>query len=433
MARVLLLLPSATYRAPDFLAAAATLGVEVVVGSEHRQAMADAMGDRALVVPLKDPEAATKAILALHGRLPLDAVLAVDDQGVLIAALAGRAMGSAHNPPEAVARTRDKAAMRDALASAGVRQPEYRVVAGHGGDVAASAAEVGLPCVVKPVALSASRGVIRADTAAEAVVVEARVRGILREAGEDPDGPLLVERFVAGTEVAVEGMLRSGRLEVLALFDKPDPLDGPYFEETIYVTPSRPAGSATITAVGQLVADAVAAIGLVEGPVHAEARIDADGTPWLLEVAARSIGGLCGRTLRFGAGVTLEELILRHALGLPVDGLHRDGPASGVMMLPIDAAGVLDRVDGRAEALAVPGIEGLEISVPSGRPVRPLPEGDRYLGFLFARADSPQAVEAALRQAHAALDVVITDPATDPATDSAADPGAGRRWRSRPR
>jgi biotin carboxylase len=410
MARVLLLLPSATYRAPDFLAAAGSLGVEVVVASDHRQAMADAMGDRALVVTLTDPEAATAAIEALHRRHPLDAVVAVDDQGVLVAAMAGVALGLPHNPPEAVARTRDKAAMRAALARAGVRQADFRVITGSNVDVAELAAQVGLPCVVKPVALSASRGVIRADTSEEVAAAVARIRAILQDAGEDPAGPLLVERFVAGAEVALEGLLRGGRLEVLALFDKPDPLDGPYFEETIYVTPSRLPAS-TAMAVEHLVAHAVTAIGLVEGPVHAEVRIDAGRRPWLLEVAARSIGGLCGRSLRFGAGVSLEEVILRHALGLPVDGLLRDASAAGVMMLPIAAGGVLERVGGRAEALAVPGIEGLEISVPVGRAVRPLPEGDRYLGFLFARAATPEQVEGALRQAHDALDVVIAEPA----------------------
>ena len=408
MARVLLLLPSATYRAPDFLTAASALGVEVVVGSEHRQAMAEAMGDRALTVPLGRPDAATAAIVALHQRAPLDAVVAVDDQGVVVAAMAGRALGLPHNPPEAVARTRDKAAMRSALAQAGVRQPEFRLITGHGDDLDALAAAIGLPCVVKPVALSASRGVIRADTAAELAVAAARVRAILGEAGEDPEGPLLVERFVAGTEMAIEALLRGGRLEVLALFDKPDPLDGPYFEETMYVTPSR-AKTATTEAVEQLTSDAVRAIGLIEGPVHAEVRIDAEGRPWLLEVAARSIGGLCGRTLRFGTGMTLEEVILRHALGLPLNGLRREASAAGVMMLPIAKAGWLERVGGRADALAVPAVEAVEISIPAGRPVRPLPEGDRYLGFVFARASTPEEVEAALRRAHAALDVVITD------------------------
>jgi biotin carboxylase len=411
VARVLLVLPSATYRAPDFLAAAAALGVEVVVGSDHRQALADTMGDRALLLPLGHPDVAVAAILGLHRRTPLDAVVAVDDQGVLIAALASRALGLAHNPSEAVSRTRDNAAMRSALTRAAVAQPEYRVIAGSDADVAGLARAVGLPCVVKPVALSASRGVIRADTPADAVCAAKRIRAILQDAGEDPAGPLLVERFVAGTEAALEGLLRGGRLDVLAVFDKPDPLVGPYFEETLYVTPSR-LPRATVAAAEQLVADAVAAIGLVEGPVHAEVRIDAEAKPWLLEVAARSIGGLCGRTLRFGTGMSLEEVILRHALGLPLerlqlDRLYRDR-AAGVMMLPIPAEGTLERVGGRAAALAVPGIEGLEISIPLGRPVRPLPEGDRYLGFLFARAPTPDQVEAALRQAYGALDIVIS-------------------------
>jgi biotin carboxylase len=300
--------------------------------------------------------------------------------------------------------------MRSALARAAVAQPDYRVIAGPGAPVADLARAVGLPCVVKPVALSASRGVIRAESPADAVIAARRIRGILYDAGEDPAGRLLVERFVVGAEVALEGLLRRGRLEVLAVFDKPDPLDGPYFEETLYVTPSR-LPQATVAGAEQLVAAAAAAIGLVEGPLHAEVRIDDTAKPWLLEVAARSIGGLCSRTLRFGAGMSLEEVILRHALGLPLDGLCGDGTAAGVMMLPIPADGTLERVGGRAAALAVPGIEGLEISIPLGRRVRPLPEGDRYLGFLFARGAAPDQVETALRQAYGALDIVISEAA----------------------
>jgi biotin carboxylase len=305
-----------------------------------------------------------------------------------------------------VAATRDKAALRRALARAEVDQPRFAVVE-EGGDVGAAAAEVGLPCVVKPVALSGSRGVIRADTAAEAEAVAGRVRAILTDAGEDCGGPLLVERYVPGAEVAVEGLLRGGQLEVLALFDKPDPLEGPYFEETIYVTPSRlpPAvQSAVVDAAGR----AATALGLVEGPVHAELRVGDDGRPWVLEVAARSIGGLCSRALRFGAGVSLEEVILRHALGLPLDELRREGVASGVMMIPIPRTGVLEGVDGQDEARAVSGVEGLEITVARGRTVQALPEGDRYLGFLFARGESPEEVEGTLRTAHGKLEVHIT-------------------------
>jgi biotin carboxylase len=368
--------------------------------------MANAMGDRAVVLPLAFPGEAVSVIEALHRRTHLDAVVAVDDQGVLVASLAGERLGLVHNPPAAVAATRDKAAMRRQLEAAGVTQPAFSVV-GPADDVRAAADRVGLPCVVKPVSLSASRGVIRCDSPLAVVAAADRVRIILAEAGEDADGPLLVERFVAGPEVAVEGLLMGGALHVLAVFDKPDPLDGPYFEETIYVTPSRHPSS-TVAAVAAAVEGAAVAMGLREGPIHAEARLAPGDQACVLEVAARSIGGLCARSLRFGLGVSLEELILRHALGLGLDGLmDREGQASGVMMLPISTAGILRRVGGQDEASAVPGIVGLEIAILPGRPVRPLPEGDRYLGFLFARAETPALVEAALRQAHACLDVVI--------------------------
>jgi biotin carboxylase len=274
--------------------------------------------------------------------------------------------------------------------------------------VAQLAVEVGLPCVVKAVSLSASRGVIRADDPPAADAAAERVRAILADAGEDPHGPLLVERYVPGVEVAVEGLLRGGALEVLAVFDKPDPLEGPYFEETIYVTPSR-LPAETLEAVTHLTAEAAAALGLVEGPIHAELRIDGNGV-WMLELGARSIGGLCSRSLRFGMGVSLEELILRHALGLPLDDLAREAAASGVMMLPIPKAGVLKEVRGQAEARAVPGVTGLEISIAPGKAVRALPEADRYLGFLFARGETPEQVERTLRTAHGQLEVVIGEP-----------------------
>ena len=279
-------------------------------------------------------------------------------------------------------------------------QPAYRVVP-PGQSVAAAAAQVGYPCVVKPVSRSGSQGVVRADDDIQAAAAADRVRAIVgrRE-------PLLVEAFVVGAEVAVEALLVGGALEVLAVFDKPDPLDGPFFEETIYVTPSRqPAPVQASTAA--TVAAAATALGLREGPVHAELRLRPDGRPVVIEVAARSIGGLCSRALRFGAGVSLEEVIVRHAVGAGLGGLRREVQASGVMMLPIRAAGVLEKVSGQADALAVEGVVGLEISIAAGRAVVPLPEGDRYLGFVFARGLGPADVELALRRAEAALHVVV--------------------------
>lgn len=406
MARVLLLLPTATYRAPDFLAAAEALGVDIVIASERRQALAGLMGERALRVDLRHPESAAETIVAAAERVHLDAVVAVDDQGVLVAALAGARLGVAHNPPSAVAATRDKAALRRALEVAGVAQPAFRT-AGPGDDVAALAQAVGLPCVVKPLSLSASRGVLRADDAVSAAAAAERIRALLCD--EDAqDATLLVERYLPGAEVAVEGLLRGGTLEVLAIFDKPDPMEGPTFEETLLVTPSR-LPEATLRTVTATVADAADAIGLREGPVHAELRVGPDGSVGMLELAARSIGGLCSRTLRFGLNLSLEEVILRHALDLPLDALASAFDASGVLMLPVPRAGTLVAVRGQDEARAVPGVVDVEITVPLGRPVRPLPEGDRYLGFVFARGATPHAVEAALRAAGDRLDVVIEE------------------------
>jgi biotin carboxylase len=409
VARLVLVLPTATYRAGEFLAAAAKLGVDVVVATEHPQPLAAAMEDSAVVVDLDRPEAAAVAIEALARRHPVDAVVGVDDGGVLVAAHASELLGLAHNPPDAVAATRDKAVQRAILEAWGVPQPAFRV-APAGADVAALAADVGLPCVVKPVSLSASTGVIRADTPAEAAAAEQRIRRILAHHDRDAGEALLVEQFVAGQEVAVEGLLQGGRLEVLAMFDKPDPLDGPYFAESLYVTPSRLPGTVQDEVVAA-VAAACRALGLAEGPVHAEARVDPAASPpvHVLEVAARSIGGLCSRALRFGAGISLEEVIVSHAVGLGSGALQRADGASGVLMLPTERSGVLREVTGVEEARAVPGIVGVELTVALGRPVEALPEGGRYLGFVFARAATPADVEAALRRAQDALRIVIDE------------------------
>ena len=396
MPRALLILPTSGYRTEDFLAAASALDVEVVVATDRRQTIGDA-----LRIDLRRPERAAQAIVELARDRPLDAVVAADDGGVVTAAIAATRLGLPANPPEAASRARDKLALRQALAAAGVSQPRFAELP-PGGDVAA----VGFPAVLKPTRLAMGRGVIRADDAGAARESERRIRRIVAAAGDDPAAPLLLEEYVPGVEVAVEALLRGGRMETLAVFDKPDPLEGPYFEETIYVTPSRLPEDAH-AAVERLVAAAAAAVGLREGPVHAEVRLDGPRM-WAIELAARSIGGLCGRTLRFGLGVRLEELILRHALGLPLEGrLRREEAAAGVMMLPIPGAGTLRGVSGQDEARAVPGISDLRITIPVGGRMVPLPEGDRYLGFMFARGAGPDEVESALRTAHARLDVAI--------------------------
>ena len=404
MDRLLLILPSATYRAADFIAAARELGVAVTVASERRAAMSATMGSAALTLPLSDPDRAAAAIVAAAAETPFAAVVGVDDQGVMAAALASQSLGLRHNPPLAVARTRDKWAMRRALAEHAIPQPAFGAIEGDG-DGTAAAGSVGLPCVVKPVSLSGSRGVIRANDLGEVRAAVARVRSILIAAGRPAAEPLLLEAYVPGVEVAVEALMRNGAMEVLAIFDKPDPLEGPYFEETLYVTPSR-LPETVLGEVERRSAGAARALGLREGPVHAELRVDG-GRVSVLEVAARSIGGLCSRALRFGAGLSLEAVILRHSLGLAVADPKRERAASGVMMLPIGHAGVLVEVEGQERARAVAGIGGLEITIARGRPVVPLPEGDRYLGFLFARGADPAGVERSLREAHSHLRVRI--------------------------
>ena len=392
MPRVLLVLPTTTYRAADFIRAASALGASVIVATEDEPPL---LAERAVRVDLDDPEGAAAAMVDRDDRLPVDAVVAVDDRGVVPAAHAAARLGLPHNPPDAVAATRDKAELRLRLAAAEVAQPEFELLRDD------ARPSLPYPLVLKPLDRSGSTGVIRADDEDGALEAVARIRRIVN----DPTATVLAERFVPGVEVSVEGLLRDGRLDVLAVFDKPDALDGPYFEETIYVTPSR-LDARVLRELGRVTADGCRAVGLTEGPIHAEARIDGDRIV-LIEVAARSIGGLCARALSFGAGVSLEELILRHALGLPIEDLERAPGASGVMMLPIPSSGTLREVAGREEALAVVGIAGLDITIPPGRAVQALPEGDRYLGFLFARGDTPAMVEAALREASSRLAVRI--------------------------
>ena len=405
MAHVVLLLHSESYRAADFLQAARQLGVDITVASDRRNPVAADAEDGVLEVHLGEPHVAASALVEYAGEAPVDAIVAVDDQGVTTAALACEQLGLAHNPPAAVTATRNKADMRRRLAAHGVSQPAFHVAESLG-EARAAAERLGFPVVVKPVSLSASQGVIRVDRAGDMPATVKRIRSITRAQGRDPDEPLVVERFIPGAEVAVEGLVRGGSLEILAIFDKPDPLDGPFFEETIYVTPSRLPPQAQ-AAIRHVTTEAATALGLSEGPIHAELRVS-DTRAWLLEIAARSIGGLCARSLRFGLGVSLEQLILRHALGLPIHDLARTDVAAGVMMLPIPRAGRLRAVRGVDRARAVDGVAGVEITTARGQDLVPLPEGSRYLGFIFSRGREPGGVEAALRAAHAELAFEIT-------------------------
>ena len=400
--RILLLIPTRTYRAEDFVRAATALDVDVTVGSEEASSLEHLNPADLLTLDFSRPGDATATAIAFAERHPLRAVVAVDDQATLAAAAVAEALGLTQNPVAALRAAKDKALTRRLLAKAGVPQPAWRV-ASLAADPAELAAATEYPCVLKPLTLSASRGVLRADGPAELQAAFETIRSLVDGAGE-----LLVEAFVPGWEVAVEGLLRDGELTVLALFDKPDPLDGPTFPETIYVTPSRLPREVQ-QRIGQLTADAVRALGLTDGPIHAELR-GHDDALWFLEVAARSIGGLCSRALRFGIGVSLEELILRHALGLPLESTEREASAAGVLMLHTVKAGTFREVRGLEAARALPRVEEVTISVHAGQRVAPLPAADPlYLGFAFARAETPAEVEAALRSVEATLEVVVDE------------------------
>jgi hypothetical protein len=418
MPRVMLILPTETYRATAFLHAAQELGLDVVIASNEAPTLATLMEGRVLTLDLHHPDESADRAEAFATTWPIDAVVGVDEGSVVTAAaIAERLLTPRRNALAAVQATRDKRVLRRVLSGADLGQPPYVAIDIDADDAAidAAIAVTGVPCVIKPVDLAASRGVIRADNRAAAHAAVRRTSALVREicaAGSVPQ--LLLERYVDGVEVALEGLVREGILDVIALFDKPDPLVGPFFEETIYVTPSR-LESAIRSAVIESVRTAVAALGLRHGPIHAEVRL-AGESPVVIEVASRSIGGLCSRAIRLscddapGEIRSLENVILRDACGLPLGRMRTVDRASGVFMLPISSAGTLNGVRGVDRAEQVAGITGVAISIPTGHAMRPLPEGDRYLGFIFARGDTPAAVEQSLRAAEALIDVDVIAP-----------------------
>ena len=391
-----------SYRTGDFIAAAHTQRLPVVIASDAPSPFDD-RADRTVLVDLDDPLVGGAAVAT---SVPSAVgVVAIDDQGVAVAAEAARLLGLPTNPATAVEATRNKLVMRRILSEHGVPQPDYREVSQ--GQLATVAVELGLPMVVKPTSLAASRGVIRVNRPEEAEAIERRVRSILRTAGRDSAEPLIAETYLEGDEMVVEGIMVGGELEVLALIDKPIPLVGPFFEETMFVSPSRHPDEVTRRAI-DVVARAVAAIGLATGPVHAELRIDRDGTASIIEIAARSIGGLCGRSLSFGLlAEPLESVIIRGAIGRTSRIEPAAKPATGVLMLPIPAEGILTGIEGVDDVRRLGGIDDIEITIPFGRPVVPLPEGDRYLGFVFASGLTPGDVEQSLAAAAALIDPVI--------------------------
>jgi len=414
--RVLLIATTTGYQIRSFGEAAATLGVKLVFASDRCDRLEDPWWDQAIPVRFHEETVSTEAVVSAFDGAPPDGIVAVGDRPSLLAARVAEAFGLAGNSPEAAAASRNKLATRRAFSAAGLATPRFETVP-ITSDARGLAGRVAYPAVVKPLALSGSRGVMRVDSATEFVAAFERLRRLLeapdvRIERDEAHEMAMIESFIAGREYAVEGLLDHGTLRVLAIFDKPDPLDGPFFEETIYVTPSR-ATERTQEQITDAVSAAAAALGLRHGPVHAECRVDGNAI-YVLEVAARPIGGLCSRALRFrGEGrrgnalISLEEVLLRHAMGEDVSGYERERGASGVMMIPIPQRGVYRRVDAVDEARAVEGVEDVQITAKPDTVLVPLPEGKSYLGFIFAQAAEPDAVERVLREAHARLRFTI--------------------------
>jgi len=395
MKRVLLVAATTGYQVREFAEAARALDVELVLATDRCHILENPWGDNAAPVRFEDPE---PGIDRLAARGPFDGILAVGDQPAVVAAQAAERLGLRFHPAGAARAASNKLLARERFRAAGMLVPEFRRMP----LADASPAGVQFPCVLKPLDLSGSRGVIRANNAREFREAAARIARMV-------EGDLLIEDYIPGREFALEGLATAGRLQTLAIFDKPDPLEGPYFEETIYVTPSRESEE-----IQQKIRDtaqaAVIALGLTDGPVHAEMRVNDHGV-WILEAAARPIGGLCGRVLRFDVPSSkLEELLLRHALGEDVSSAKLAAGSHGVMMIPIPRAGVYRGVQGLEDARRVPGVEDIVITAKEGHEMFPLPEGSSYLGFLFFRGASPAKVLGGLREAHRYLRFIFSKP-----------------------
>ena len=428
MSRLLILASKLGYQTRSFAEAARALGIEVVFASDRCHQLEDPWSDGAIAVRFDQPEEAARRIVQQSLVRPVDGLIALGDRSTTAAAYAAGALGIAYNSPAAVENCRSKLRQREILREAGLPVPgffSFRLDK----RVEKILPRVQFPCVIKPLRLAASQGVIRANNPEEFQAAVGRIKTLLQSpeiqvTHEGELDRLLVERYIPGVEVAVEGLLTRGRLRILAIFDKPDPLEGPYFEETIYVTPSRQPEEMQET-IANCAEATVRALGLAHGPVHAEFRVNEHG-PWVLEAAPRPIGGLCSRALRFGPNrILLEELLVRHAMGMTGSDFDREAEASGVMMIPVPKTGVLERVDGEEQARATPGVEDIQITARVHDLIAAWPEGSAYLGFIFARGASPAEVEAALRLAHNDLKFEIIErlPVEHPVTRTTPDVG----------
>jgi len=406
--RVLVIAPHGSYRTAPFIKAANNLNVDVLIASQGEHSIVSDYV-QGLHIDFKDSKKSIETILAEANKRVFSGIIGTDDTTTELAATVAKKLSLAHNDPQAVNIAQRKDLARLSLKKSNVKLPEFDILTTTK-PLSEQKIKVNFPAVIKPVALSASRGVIRVNNELELQQASERIKNMLleeRQIDQAIRDILLLEEFIPGKEVAVEGMLHNGKLDVLAIFDKPDPLDGPFFEETYYITPTSYSEKIQ-QEIKQTVLESCQAYGLKEGPIHAECRINENGV-WILEVAARTIGGLCGRLLSLGTGYSLEELVLLHAMGKRVE-IKKIKPSElglGVLMIPIPKAGILKRVEGLLAAQRIPYINEVSIEVRDGYELIPLPEGNSYLGFIFAEAPTVAEAEQALRVAHDCLNIVI--------------------------
>lgn len=403
--RVLVIAPHGSYRTTPFIKAANQLNVNVLIASQGEHSIVSAYV-QGLHIDFRKENQAIKKILAEAKKQPFLGIIGTDDVTTELAARIAAKLNLPHNKPQAVKIAQRKDLARLSLQNAKVKIPQFDLLT-TSKPLLEQNIQVTFPAVIKPVVLSASRGVIRVNDFFELEQAVERIKKMLADELQIEASLrkiLLLEEFVPGEEVAIEGMLHGGELDVLAIFDKPDPLDGPFFEETYYLTPTSFSREIQHE-IKQTLLAACQAYGLKEGPIHAECRINEKGV-WILEVAARTIGGLCGRLLSLGTGYSLEELVLLHAMGKRVEIKTLDS-AAGVLMIPIPGAGILKRVEGILEAQRIPFIKDVMVEVRDGYELIPLPEGNSYLGFIFAEAATVKETEQALRDAHNCLNIVL--------------------------
>ena len=406
---VILIIPSASYRTGPFMNAIKKLDLKVLVISDKSQVFSGKYPDNLIIINFNHWKDKSVEISKWAKNNGLKAVIGVDEESIVLAANLSNFLNVDHNSIESVLLTKNKYLMRTELIKTGLCSPWFKIFSIYESSNKIIN-EISFPCVIKPTFLSGSRGVMRVNTKKELsegikTLNELLSLDELRKRGGKQSDYIMIEEYIPGKEVAIEGIVSEGKLTMLAIFDKPELLEGPTFEETIIVTPSVLTKKIQYSLLETLQV-VVKALGIVKGPVHAEARINRNGN-YILECASRSIGGLCSKVLEFQGGISLEELILRSYLGRNIEKSKLIGNARGVMMMPTEKKGILKEIGGVKDALVVKGVTDLQITVKPGEKLQPLPKGDRYLGFIFAGGNNQEFVINALKNAWSKIEIVL--------------------------